>query len=127
VVVRDACKKRESPLDVAQLVSVQRIDTFTGGWRDYEAVGNPAGFYKDPFGMVRLSGSIFGGAPGSHAFTLPTGFRGGAAFFASSSSDAAVSSSFCTITIYPTGDVVVGTNCNNAQVGLDGITFLATG
>src|SRR6266446_4345732 len=76
VVVRDACKKKESQLDIAQFGGVQPITTFQGSWTDYAEVGNPAGYYKDPFGIVHLTGSIFGGTPGSYAFTLPPGYRG---------------------------------------------------
>jgi len=51
---------------------------------------NPASFYKDPFGVVRLKGFVGGGTFGGNpAFTLPVGSRPGQdSRFAVSSGDA---------------------------------------
>jgi hypothetical protein len=107
------------------LPPAQAITTFTPGWFDYNEATNPAGYYKDAFGIVHLTGSITGGPPPSYAFTLPAGYRA-TGFFASGSSNANTTGSPCTIVLFLTGDVFVESGCNGAQVGLDGITFLAT-
>lgn len=88
----------------------------------------PAGYFKDPFGVVHLEGSINGGASASTAFTLPSGYRppGGNVWYPVV--DVARDGT--------TGFIVIGTDGTVAiawagvaptiQVPLDGITFRTT-
>jgi hypothetical protein len=49
--------------------------TLTGGWSNYSGF-NPAGYIKDPYGIVRLRGLVKDGAVyTSNIMTLPAGFR----------------------------------------------------
>jgi hypothetical protein len=74
-------------------------------------------------GIVHLTGEIKGGTVADYAFTLPPGYRGDG-FYASGSSNAgSTSEGPCTITLFDNGDVFINTGCDNAEVGLDGITF----
>ncbi|MDO9494197.1 MAG: hypothetical protein Q7J48_00705 [Nocardioides sp.] len=103
--------------------------TFENGWHDYYLAYNPARFYKDPFGIVHLSGAIAGGTLHSTAFTLPEGYRPiGLALYPVLSTDGAgglgsiVPASFF---IYRNGWCYVQNGGNNAFVSLEGITFRA--
>ena len=49
--------------------------TFQNSWANQGGGAAPAGFYKDPFGQVRLRGVIDSGSTGTVAFTLPKGYR----------------------------------------------------
>jgi hypothetical protein len=47
-------------------------------WANVDATNDTtAGFYKDPFGVVRLKGLLDGGANDTVVFTLPAGYRPG--------------------------------------------------
>jgi len=103
--------------------------TFENGWHDYSLAYNPARFYKDPFGIVHLSGAIAGGTLHSTAFTLPEGYRPiGLALYSVLSTDTAggggniVPASFF---IYRNGWSYVQNGGSNAFVSLEGITFRA--
>lgn len=103
--------------------------TFQNGWYDYGLAGNSARFYKDPFGIVHLSGGMAGGTLHATAFTLPVGYRpSGVALFSVLSTDSAggggniVPASFF---VFSNGWAYVQNGGNNAYVGLDGITFRA--
>ena len=50
---------------------------FQNSWVSLGTPHNQAGFYKDPFGIVRLQGHITGGTGGATAFTLPSGYYSG--------------------------------------------------
>lgn len=57
-----------------------KVDTagepiFKNSWTNNVAGANVAQFRKDPFGVVKLSGYVKGGASGSTIFTLPAGYR----------------------------------------------------
>ncbi len=105
--------------------------TFQNGWSDYGLNQNPAGFYKDSFGIVHLSGGMHSGTLGVTAFALPAGYRpSGVSVFPVISSTGgggagAVVPADLSVTGFD-GTVVVETGGNNAFVGLDGITFRAT-
>lgn len=49
--------------------------TLLNSWVNYGSGFNPAGFYKDVFGIVRLRGCVSGGALNTTIFTLPTGYQ----------------------------------------------------
>lgn len=87
-------------------------------------VGSPyydAGYYKDPFGIVRLRGGIAGGASASSPFTLPAGFRPNAAiaFALADSGTGAIAS------IASSGVITITHGGGTPTVSLESITFLA--
>lgn len=93
---------------------------FQNSWVNYGSGYETAGFYKDPFGIVHLKGTIAGGTLTNPAFSLPAGYRPAAHLDLPVVSNAA----FGRVIIFSTGPV-------NAQIGsttrfsLDGITFRA--
>ncbi|MGH3022310.1 MAG: hypothetical protein ACRDNI_01520 [Gaiellaceae bacterium] len=49
---------------------------FQNGWGNVAPnASTTAAFYRDPFGVVHLKGTLGGGASGTIIFTLPTGLR----------------------------------------------------
>lgn len=49
---------------------------FENSWTNYDtSTYNSVGFYKDPFGIIRLKGLAGGGSLNTNIFTLPVGFR----------------------------------------------------
>jgi hypothetical protein len=73
-----------TPLDTWHSVGGTGEPTFSGTWVNYDnsattpsavAGARNAGFRKDPFGKVRLRGTVKSGANLSTIFTLPTGYR----------------------------------------------------
>ena len=49
---------------------------FENSWVNHDGAGTePAGYYKDPWGVVRLRGLVKSGASGTVVFTLPSGYR----------------------------------------------------
>jgi len=49
--------------------------SLVSSWANYGAGSTPAGYYKDPFSVVRLKGLVKSGGVGSTIFTLPVGYR----------------------------------------------------
>lgn len=92
---------------------------FQNGWVNYGSGWQVAGFWKDPFSVVRLRGLVKSGTVGSALATLPPGFR------------PLVSETFSTISNGALGRVDVLTNgaivpappSNNTYVSLSGISF----
>jgi hypothetical protein len=102
---------------------------FHGGW---ESVFNPAGFYKDPFGVVHLSGSVkcvpngqdtCAPSFGEVIFTLPFDYRPASTV----NHEFAVDSNlkFGEVVVGSGGDVAVQKGDTQAYVALDGISFRA--
>ncbi len=100
---------------------------FEGGW---QSVFFPAGFYKDPFGVVHLSGAVKCVPDGQDTctasftevvFTLPVGYR---PLF---NSEFAVDSNlaFGEVVVGSNGRLVVQVGATQAYVTLDGISFRA--
>jgi hypothetical protein len=44
-------------------------------WANFGGSQTPAGYWKDPFGIVHVRGLIYNGTGGNTAFTLPAGYR----------------------------------------------------
>lgn len=90
-------------------------------------VDTPAGYFKDPLGVVHLRGRIRSGAAGTVAFVLPAGNRPGnddtysAAGLTASN---AVSGAAIEV-VASSGNVLVFYTSGVVDVGLGGITFLA--
>jgi hypothetical protein len=80
-------------LEPEHIIGAPGEPAFEHGCVDVGAGTNPAGFYKDAFGVVHLRGFISGCTNEQSAFTLPPGFR-------------------------PTGTEVGGTGTGNATSGL---------
>jgi hypothetical protein len=99
--------------------------TFGGsGWIDRSSdVNEPAGYWRDPFGVVHLRGSVYRcGFAGTTIFTLPAGFRPGkdqhfAAAMEGSTPDTGQ------VEVFINGDVRGIDVTVNKSVSLDGITF----
>ncbi len=106
---------------------VHRVGTpgepaFQGTWVNELSSFEPAGFYKDGFGIVHLVGDVHPGVNASTIFTLPTGFR--PSFGVDHEVRANADDSNATVVVESDGDVKAFgiTNVNN-RVSLNGITF----
>jgi hypothetical protein len=97
--------------------------TLGSAWTNYGAPYENAGYMKDPLGFVHLRGLIIGGATGSSPFTLPAGYRPGAAgqFPCVVSSGAPGGG----LTIAATGVITMALPTVGAAMAISGITFLA--
>jgi hypothetical protein len=104
--------------------------TFQNGWTDYNLSGNPAGFYKDSFGIVHLTGGMHSGTLLATAFTLPAGYRpsGTSLFPVLSTTGGGGTGTVAPAAMHVFGDGSVAletAGASNVFVGLDGITFRA--
>lgn len=93
--------------------------TLVNSWVNFGAPNGDASYYRDQFGVVRLSGVIKTGAIGSAAFTLPANCRPAATMrFAVESNGA-----FGALTVDAAGEVkpVVG---SSVSFSLDGVSFM---
>ena len=98
--------------------------TLVNSWVNYAATTNPAGYFKDPFGIVHLRGVVKDGTIPAIVFTLPAGFRPQYnEYFQAMSYTGAADTQARTI-IFTDGRVEVHSG-NNYYVGFDGITFRA--
>jgi hypothetical protein len=94
--------------------------TLINSWANFGAPWNPAGYYKDPFGIVHLRGMLKSGAVPSNFFVLPTGYRPTNQEIFSAPSNGA----FGICVIDSAGNV--GANAGNtAYFSIDGLTFRA--
>ena len=97
--------------------------TLTGGWSNYSGF-NPAGYIKDPYGIVRLRGLVTDGAVyTSIIMTLPAGFRPP---YPCISTVHAGQNGEARLDVNPSGPVYIIAYTgggNNGFVSLDGITF----
>jgi Collagen triple helix repeat (20 copies) len=120
-----------SPPPVEALTTVT---TFTNGWADYDTTNtSPVRYYKDPSGVVHLSGAVKSGTLTQAAFTLPAGYRpeGGYAYFAPLSTGGANNPTLSELLIYganagtfgATPGQVIPWVGNNAYFSLDGVSF----
>lgn len=51
------------------------VSTFSNSWAAFGSDRPPPRYYKDPYGVVHLSGSMKDGTVDATAFTLPVGYR----------------------------------------------------
>jgi hypothetical protein len=100
---------------------------FINGWSNYGSGWGTAAFYKDPFEVVHLRGSIGSSSPGTAAFTLPEGYRPAEdVSFPSSGRGGDSQPRISSITVGADGSVYpvcAGSNCS--IVSLSGVTFRA--
>lgn len=108
----------KGPLEAVHLIGKPGQPAFLNGCQNIAPSFQPAGFYKDPFGVVHLVGDISGcSGPNVDVFTLPAGFRPSTfQRFIDHASDTTVG----TIRVSPEG--VVETFSNATPI-LNGITF----
>jgi len=78
--------------------------------------------YRRQANVVRLRGSLFGGASASAAFVLPEGFRPTADAFASSGGYTTQVSP-TGVVVKATGEVVLYFDSSATQAAIDGVTF----
>lgn len=100
--------------------TVWTAPAFENSWLNYGGGWVPAGYYKDPYGVVRLRGLIASGTIGQTAFTLPEGYRPTVNLFLAASSNNA----FSYVTIAADGRVIPSTG-DNTWVSLSGLSFRA--
>lgn len=97
--------------------------TLLNGWSNYGYESGPAGYWKDPFGIVHLRGLLTGGTITLRAFILPEGYRPPYHMvFSAPSQDLTGSFVFCRCDIDTNGDFLILTG-SNFYVSLDGISF----
>lgn len=108
-----------------------KVPTLLNAWVNYGSGFNPAGYWKDSFGVVHLRGVVTSGVIGSIIFNLPTGYR-------PVNTEALIALRFVTagiefgrVDIANTGTVVAASTvaAGGATVTflfLDGLTFRAT-
>jgi hypothetical protein len=98
--------------------------TLTGGWSNHSQGFNPAGYIKDPYGIVRLRGLVEDGAVyTSNIMTLPAGFRPP---YTCIFTVHAGQNGEARLDVNPSGLVYIVAYTgggNNGFVSLDGITF----
>jgi hypothetical protein len=106
-----------------RLIGATGEPAFKNSWVNFGSTYGSAGYYKDGFGRVHLSGVIKSGTAASVAFTLPVGYRpaNDCWFVVPEASQLVVAQ----VDVQADGDVVVTVSTSNSKVGLDGISFRA--
>ena len=94
--------------------------TLLNGWADFGGSYNPAGYYKDRFGVVHLRGLVKSGTVGAAIFTLPAGYCPANKEVLSSISNGAIGY----YELSNTGNMVLIAG-SNVYASLDGLTFRA--
>jgi hypothetical protein len=96
--------------------------TLLNSWANFGGGTSPAGFWKDPTGIVHLTGAVKSGTMGVSIFTLPAGYRplSGQSYFP------IVSNSTTGVCYVDPGGAVVPTAGSSVSVCLDGISFRTT-
>ena len=105
---------------VLPVVGPWAAPTLTNGWVNFGAGYSPAGYFKDPWGVVHLRGMVNSGAINSAVFTLPAGYFPGYA-----ERHAITSNGVFGAVEISTGGAVVPITGTNSNLTLDGITFRA--
>ena len=125
------------PMDIKHYVGTVGEPAFQNSWVSYDGAAGPTGraaaFWKDPFGVVRLSGVVRAGASPSVVFNLPPGYR--PIYQTNDAHDFNVASAgtlaFANCGVLVNGDVVLtdrnapggGTSNVNSFCFLDGVAF----
>jgi hypothetical protein len=91
--------------------------TFENGWTNYGGGWEPAGYYKDTFGMVHLKGLVKSGTLSTAVFTLPVGSRPNHGRHIATLS--ANGHTACILYIYSNGSVVPAANCSSSWTSLE--------
>lgn len=91
---------------------------FQGAWANVGSSNESAGFYKDAFGRVHLSGLVSGGTVGSTIFSLSAAYRPSA----TQEFAVATGTGYGRIDVASNGDVVLAAG-GTTGVSLSGISF----
>lgn len=94
--------------------------TLLNSWANQGGGWNPAGYWKDPHGVVHLRGNIKSGTVGAAAFTLPAGYRP----TNTEGFTAVANGAFGAVNVDNGGNVIPAVG-SNVGISLDGITFRA--
>lgn len=113
-------EKLQGECEQKRYVGTKDNPAFQNSWVNYGGNHEDAGFYKDKFNRVWLSGSIKNGTVPAVAFTMPVGYRPNGLLNYSSIDGAGTPSA--RITVIASGQVTIQTG-NNAEIGLDGISW----
>lgn len=103
-----------------EAVGTIQTPTLLNSWVNFGSGTTDAGYWKDQFGIVHLTGFIASGTITAAAFQLPEGYRPALAHRFPANSNGA----YAQLRIDTTGDVVPATG-SNVSFSLDGITFRA--
>lgn len=102
--------------------------TLLNSWANASG-GTPAGYYKDPLGIVHLRGRLNGGANGSNLFNLPVGYRPALTtdgdLYGCAAYNGGAAAAFADIYWNGTVGAVQVWYSGTGDIGLGGITFLA--
>jgi len=98
--------------------------TLLNSWINYGGGYNPAGYFKDSFGIVHLRGTVKSGTIGQAIFTLPVGYRPAYKEILITISHDGANEKLSRCDVQADGNVV---SCfgSNTYYSLDGITFRA--
>lgn len=107
-------------VEAQKLVGATGNAAFVNGWVNFGGTNASASYYKDPFGRVKLKGTVKSGTIGVTIFTLPAGYRPQEAEIFGVASNGA----FGVVTVNPDGTVVASSG-SNVYVSLAGISFRA--
>lgn len=91
--------------------------TLLNSWAEYAGGFQAPGYYKDGFGIVRLTGVVKSGAIGSTIFTLPAGYRPG-----SDMQFPVASNGYGSCRVRPDGSVIAFAG-STTWYSLDGVAF----
>lgn len=113
------------PMDTWHIVGALGEPAFQNSWTSYDsgATFQVPRFRKDPLGRVKLSGQIKGGANGTVAFTLPTGYWPTKTVRFNPRGSTATSTAYAQVNIAANGQVTIWGDITTSLVGLDGIEF----
>jgi hypothetical protein len=91
---------------------------FSGAWVNFGGSNEPARYWKDYTGIVRIGGIVKSGVIGTTIFTLPGGYRPQYAMIYPVASNGALG----IVTVNPDGTVVANSG-SNVYFSLSGISF----
>ena len=98
--------------------------TLLNSWVNYSGVHNPAGYFRDSFGIVHLRGLLKDGIIDQPMFVLPTGYRPGYKEILRTASFSGGADVLGRANIETNGSVIPAVG-GNTWFSLDGITFRA--
>jgi hypothetical protein len=110
----------EPKTTTAPMLEQWNAPALLNSWVNYGGAFNPAGYWKDPFGVVHLRGLVKSGTVGQAIFTLPKGYRpANTEAISVASADA-----FGELRIDGTGNIVAFVG-SNTWMSMDSVTLRA--
>ena len=92
--------------------------SFQNGWVNYGGSYEPAGYYKDKFGVVYIKGLVKNGTLSSSIFTLPVGYRPNYIRHLPALTSTSLITT-CILYIYPDGGVIPHGACNAGWISIE--------